>query len=62
MKTGQQRRGREVYMTFKDLKEKFGPNARQIRDNKYEAEAKRAPTDVSPPYWKPHPELQNDKD
>lgn len=49
-------------MTFKDLKEKFGPNARQIRDNKYEAEAKRAPTDVSPPYWKPHPELQNDKD
>ena len=49
-------------MTFKDLREKFGNAARQIRDKKYELQNSRSMDDKSPAWWQKHPELPNDKD
>jgi len=51
-----------VYMTYKDLREKFGNAARQIRDKKYELQGLKSKDDKSPPWWQKHPELPNDKD
>ena len=62
VKSGQKKKGKHVYITWKDLKEKFGSHARQIRENKYKAQAERDPNDPNPPYWAPHEELPDDKD
>lgn len=61
-KSGKQRRGKHVYMTWKDVKAKFGPQANDVRERKYELERNRDPKDSSPPWWAPHPELKDDKD
>ena len=61
-RVGQKKRGKDVYMTFRDMKEKFGASAKTIRDTKYHLEANRDPSDKSPAYWRAHPELPDDKD
>ena len=61
-KSGTRKRGKHVYVTYKDLKERFGLSARVIREKKYELQAKRAAGDTSPAWWTAHPELPNDKE
>lgn len=57
------KRGKHTYLTFRQVKEKFGlAQAKFIRDKKYELENNRDPNDTTPAWWAPHPEVPNDKD
>lgn len=62
LRHGKKRCGKSVYLTYKDLKVKFGLHAATIREQKKELEKKRRVDDKSPPYWFPHPDLPGDED
>ena len=57
-KTGTKKRGKHHYITYTQLKEKFGVHSRMIRDKKYAMEKERDPSDPSPAYWRKHPEVR----
>ena len=59
--TSNKRRGKHVYKTLKELKEKFGVSiALEIKDSKLQLERTRKPGE--PPFWAKHPEVKNDED
>lgn len=59
-RTGHKKKGKRTYFTFKDLLEKFGNAARAMQEKKYELE--KSNKDPATPWWRPRPELPNDKD
>lgn len=61
-KTGTKKRGKHHYITYTQLKEKFGVHSRMIRDKKYAMEKERDPSDPSPAYWRKHPEVPDEKE
>lgn len=55
------KRGKHVYRTLKELKEKYGTAvALEIKTRKLELERTRKPGEQ--PYFAKHPEVQNDED
>ena len=55
------KRGKHVYRTLKELKEKYGTAvALEIKTRKLELERARKPGEQ--PYFAKHPEVQNDED
>lgn len=55
------KRGKHVYCTLKELKEKYGTAvALEIKTRKLELERTRKPGEQ--PYFAKHPEVQNDED
>lgn len=55
------KRGKHVYRTLKELKEKYGvPTALEIKTRKLEQERSRKPGEQ--PFYAKHPEVQNDED
>ena len=61
-KSGSKRRGKHTFITYKEMKEKFGASAKLVRDQKYEMESKRDPNVDPEPWWTAHPDVPNDKD
>ena len=62
-KSKNKKKGRYVYLTWAQVKEKFGTaNAKLVRDAKYTMEKTRDPSDTSPAWWCPHPELPQNED